>query len=48
MGSAARQGFELPDDVVRKVRGDLWELRVTYGRDPFRILFYNPRGPKPD
>ena len=38
------KGFSLPDDVVRKVRGDLWELRVNYQRNPYRILFYNPRG----
>ncbi len=37
-------GFTLPDDIVRKLRGDLWELRATYQRDPYRILFYNPRG----
>lgn len=37
-------GFDLPDDVVRKLRGDLWELRATYQRDPYRVLFYNPRG----
>jgi phage-related protein len=35
-------GFHAPDDVVRKVGGDLWELRTQFQRNPYRILFYNP------
>lgn len=34
-------GFSAPDDLVRKVRDELWELRVTYQRNPYRILFYD-------
>jgi phage-related protein len=37
-------GFNAPDDTVRKVRGDLWELRATYQKNPYRVLFYNPTG----
>jgi phage-related protein len=37
-------GFALPDEVVRKVRGDLWELRASHQRGAYRILFYNPSG----
>ena len=37
------QGFHLPDDKLRKVRGELWELRVTAGRNPYRILLYHSR-----
>jgi phage-related protein len=35
------QGFHLPDDKLRKVRGELWELRITAGRNPYRILLYH-------
>ena len=37
-------GFLLPDEIVRTVRGDLWELRATHQRNRYRILFYNPVG----
>jgi phage-related protein len=37
-------GFSAPDDLVRKAPGDLWELRATFQRNPYRILFYNPMG----
>jgi phage-related protein len=30
--------------VIHKVRGDLWELRATHRKNPYRVLFYNPRG----
>jgi hypothetical protein len=40
----AAQGLANPDDVVRKVRGDLWELRATFQKNPYRILFYHPGG----
>lgn len=37
-------GFQLPDDILRKVRGDLWELRATFQRNPYRVFVYNPGG----
>jgi phage-related protein len=44
VGLLAENGFDNPDDLVRKVRGDLWELRATFQRNPYRVLFYNPAG----
>lgn len=35
------QGFHLHDDVLRKVRGEVWELRVTVRRNPYRVLLYH-------
>lgn len=37
-------GLSAPSEHVKKVRGDLWELRATWNRNPYRILFYNPSG----
>jgi phage-related protein len=40
----AEEGMQLPDDVLRKVRGDLWELRATFQRNPYRVLLYHAGG----
>lgn len=37
-------GLSAGTELVHKVRGDLWELRATWNRNPYRVLFYNPSG----
>ena len=36
------EGLALAREYLHKIPGDLWELRATFQRNPYRVLFYNP------
>lgn len=34
-------GLRNPDGSIKKVRGDIWELRVRHENNPYRFLLYS-------